>query len=103
LRIRDGYPASRISDPTTAPKERGKNFFYPTKYHKIVNNFIFEHKKFFKSQNTKPKFVIKLSKIWVWDPDSEKPYSEIRIKKAPDPRIQGQKGIGSHIRIRNTG
>ncbi len=33
------------------------------------------------------KFVIRLSKIWVWDPGS---------------RIQGQNGTGSRIRIRNT-
>ncbi len=37
-------------------------------------------------------FIIKLSKIWVWD--LEKPYSRSRVKKAPDPP-------GS--RIRNTG
>jgi hypothetical protein len=36
------------------------------------------------------RIVIKLSKIWVWDPgsgiqDPEKPYSGSRVKKAPDP------------------
>ncbi len=48
------------------------------------------------------KIVIKLSKIWFWDPgSSEKTYSGSRIldpgpevKKAPDP--------GSRIQIRNT-
>ncbi len=45
-------PESRIPDPTTAPKERGKNIF-PTNFGshknlKIVNNLIFEQvKKFF--------------------------------------------------------
>jgi hypothetical protein len=47
------------------------------------------------------KFVIKLSKIWVWDPgsmirDPEKTYSGSRI------RARGQKVTGSRIRIRNT-
>jgi hypothetical protein len=46
-----------ISDPTTAPKEEGENFFSPTifcyhKYHKIENNFIFEQVKQFFSQKT---------------------------------------------------
>jgi hypothetical protein len=41
------------------------------------------------------KIVTKLSKIWVWDPGSGKTYSESRI--------QGSKGTGSRIRIRNTG
>ncbi len=43
------------------------------------------------------KIVIKLSKIWVWDPGSE-----IREKPTPDPGSRGQKGTGSRIRIRNT-
>ncbi len=39
--------------------------------------------------------VTKQSKIWVWDPEK---------KPIPDPgsRVQGQKGTGSRIRIRNT-
>jgi hypothetical protein len=52
------------------------------KYERIVNNFSFEQvKKFYFCQNTKnyrtfypKKFVIRLSKIWVWDPGS-------RVKK----------------------
>ncbi len=41
------------------------------------------------------KIVIKLSKIWDWDPWSGKPI--------PDPRSRGQKGNWSQRRIRNTG
>jgi hypothetical protein len=36
------------------------------------------------------KILIKLSKIWVWDPRSR-----IRNKPIPDPGIRGQKGPGS--------
>jgi hypothetical protein len=53
--------------------------------------------------------VINLSKIWVWDPGSviqdpgvrnpEKTYSG----SDPGSRLQGQKGTGSRVRIRNTG
>ncbi len=45
------------------------------------------------------KIVIKLSKIWVWNPRSG-----IRKKPIPDPwsLYRGQKGTGSRIRIRNT-
>jgi len=43
------------------------------------------------------KFIIKLSKIWVWDPGAG-----IRKKPIPDPGSRGQKGTGSRIRIRNT-
>jgi hypothetical protein len=50
LLIRDVYPGIRIPDPTTAPKEEGRNFFVlpffiANKYHKIVNNFISEQAK----------------------------------------------------------
>jgi hypothetical protein len=44
------------------------------------------------------KIVTKLSKVWVWDPESG-----IRKKPIPDPGSRGQKGNGSRIRIRNTG
>jgi hypothetical protein len=44
------------------------------------------------------KMVVKLSKIWVWDPGSE-----IRKKPIPDPGSRGQKGTGFQIRISNTG
>jgi hypothetical protein len=36
-------PGSRIPDLTTAPKEEGEKIRH--KYHKIVNNFIFEQVK----------------------------------------------------------
>jgi hypothetical protein len=113
----------RIPDPKTATKERGgKNFvvitFEPEKktiranLQRIVELFT-------------PKIVIKLSKIWVWDPGSEirdqryeirNPGSGIRDPRSGiwdrDPgsgteirknlfRIPGQKGTGS--RIHNTG
>jgi hypothetical protein len=83
-------------------KRRGGNFFCPSifcslKYHKIVNNFIFEQvKKILLTQTLiiivlfNQKSVIKLSKIWVWDPGSGKNLLRIpdhgsRVKKAPDP------------------
>jgi hypothetical protein len=46
------------------------------------------------------KFVIKLSKIWVWDPGSGKPYPESRAIKAPDPesRVKKAKDPGSRVR-----
>ncbi len=81
----DFYP-SRIQQQEQ--KKSGK-FFCPTifcshKYHKSVNNFIFEQVKqsFFYSYTVPfpQKFVIKLSKIWIGDPGS---------------RIQGLKGTGS--------
>jgi hypothetical protein len=82
LRIRDDIPdadfypsripdpGSRILDLTTAPKEEGEKIFCSHKYHKIVNNFIFEQvKKKFWSQNTRNYSIFtqifdnKLSKI----------------------------------------
>jgi hypothetical protein len=91
------YPSRPIPDTgsNNSTKRGGKIFFCPTifcshKYHKIVNNFIFEQaKKIDLAKALKvlvlfaQKFVTKLSKLWVWDP--EKTYSEPRIKKAPDP------------------
>ncbi len=95
----DFYP-SRISDPKSRiqqqhEKRRGKNYFYPTifcshKYHKIVNNFIFEQaKKIVFAKTLKitvvftQKYVIKLSKIWVWDPGPE--IRDPEKKPIPDP------------------
>jgi hypothetical protein len=87
----------RIPDQTTAPKEESQKFclsylFCSLKYHKIINNLIFEQvKKFFKAKHKHQKIVIKLLKIWVWDPgyeirDPEKPYpgSGILYQKVPD-------------------
>ncbi len=94
-------PESR--NPKTAPNEKGESFFCPTilcshKYHKIVNNFLLNRLRNFLAKTLRiivlftQKVVIKLSKIWVWDQRSGKNLS----------RIQGQKGTGSRIRIRNT-
>jgi hypothetical protein len=54
------HPGSRIPDPQPQQhkKRRGKFFVCPTifishKYHKILNNFLFEQVKNFFSQNTK--------------------------------------------------
>jgi hypothetical protein len=61
------------------------SIFCSHKYHKIVSKFIFEqvNKVFFS-----PKLVIKLSRVWVWDPRPGKTYSGSWIKKAlaPDPQ-----------------
>ncbi len=74
LQIRDVYPGSRIPDPRTATKERGKKICYHTffcshKFHKIENYFIFEmlKKKIWPSFQRiiklfTQKFVTKLSK-----------------------------------------
>jgi hypothetical protein len=134
LRIRDVYPRSlnlifsipdpgyRSPHPTTAPNEEGEIFspiiFCSHKSDKIVNNFIFEQvKKFFLAKTLRiivlftQKFLIKLSKIWVWD---QGPRSRIwnpgknlfrtlgPRSRDPGSSIQGQKGTGSRIRIRNT-
>ncbi len=122
-RIRDVYPGSRIlifthpgsrisdlgsriPDPKTATKERGENnllsylFLKPqisqkwnlfcvwianlANFQRIIELFM-------------QKIVIKLSKIWCWDPGSE-----IRKNPIQDPGSRGLKGTGSRIRIRNT-
>ncbi len=89
------HPGSRIRipDSTTSPKEEGK-IFCGHKYHKIVNNFIFEEiEKIFLAKTLRiiilssEKFVNSYKKYEVWDPGS---------------RTQGKKGTGSRIRIRNT-
>jgi hypothetical protein len=86
----DFYP-SRITDSRTAPKEEGEKLFGYTifcshKKHKIVNNF--EQVKNIVLTKTlriivlfTQKFVIKLSKIWVWarDPGSKR-------HRIPDPQ-----------------
>ncbi len=71
-----------IPDATTATKEEGEKIFLFAiflihKYHNIVNNFFRKGKK-------NQKFVIKLTKIWVWYTGN-----------------LGQKSTGFRIRIRN--
>jgi hypothetical protein len=75
----------------------------------IVNNFIFEQvKKVFLAKTLiimyffTQTFVIKLSKIRVWDPGFGIRAPGSRKKPIPESRIQGQKDTGSRIRIRNT-
>jgi hypothetical protein len=91
-------PGSRIPDPKTATKERGEkkivvlpvSYFVATKITKLkiyINLELAKKKIWANSQRiielSTQKIVVKLSKIWVWDPGS-----------------RGQKGTGS--RIRNT-
>jgi hypothetical protein len=99
---------SRIPDPKTATKERGekkldvKPFYVATKFIKIVNYFSFEvlKKKIWANfqriiELFTKKIVIKLFKIWSWDPgseirDPEKTHSGSRIQgskmhRIPDP------------------
>ncbi len=108
LRIRHAYPGSRIPlfiHPGSRiqqqhQKSRGKTFlsylFCSHKYHKFLKFYCWIGKENFCSRNTRvigstctQKFVIKLSKygFGIRDPRSG---------------IQGQKGTGSRIRIRNT-
>jgi hypothetical protein len=107
LRIRDVYPGPRIlifthpgSRIQKQQQKRGVKkiviLFCSHKFHKIEYYFIFEMlwKKFgpvFKEFYPK-KFHYALKYI-VWDPGSGKSY----------PGSRGPKGIGSRIRIRNTG
>jgi hypothetical protein len=106
----DFYPSripdlgSLIPDPKTATKKRGEKnelsyIFCSHKFHKIKNYFIFEmlKKKIWDNfqriiELFTQKIVIKLSKIWVWDPRSG-----IGKKSIPGPGSRGQKGTGSRI------
>ncbi len=103
---------SQIPDSTTAPKEERKFFlsyyFCSHKYHKIVNNFTFEQvEKIYFPKTLRiialytQKFVIMLSKIWVWDQGSRirDPGSRILFLEKPK---NGQKGTGSWITARIT-
>jgi hypothetical protein len=100
-------PGSRIPDPKTVTKERGKKnllsyFFCSRKFHKIEYYVIFKmlKKKIWANfqrivEVFTQKFFNMLSNIWVWDPgseirDSEKTYSGSRIQgskrhRIPDP------------------
>jgi hypothetical protein len=118
LRIRGVYPGSsflpipdpgsRIPDPKTAMKDTGEKNFVVIPFFEVINftklnYFIFEilKKKIWANfqriiELFTQKFVTKLSKIWVWDPESkirdpEKTYSRSRIQGSkrhwiPDPQ-----------------
>ncbi len=119
LRIRDVYPGSRIlifthpgSRIQKQQQKRGVKKFF------LLSYLVFELPKkkiwaYFQRilELFMQKIVIKLSKIWFWDPGSEirDPRSGIRDPgsgKNPfqisDPGSRGKKGNGSRIRIRNT-
>jgi hypothetical protein len=87
-------------------KGEGKNFFCPTKNHKIVYNFIFEHKKFIKSQNTKQCKIFFLSYqkygFGIRDPENPIPDPESRAIKAPDPESRVKKAKDPWSRVRKT-
>jgi hypothetical protein len=97
LRVRYVYPdpdlyPSRIPDSTTVPKEEEEKHLCPTifcshKYHKTVNNFIFEQVEKISCQNPKiystfspKKMSLSYQKygVGIRDPES-------RVKKAPGP------------------
>jgi hypothetical protein len=87
----DTYFIKNQCSNNSAKRGGGKNCLCPTtfcshKYHKIVNNLFFEQvKKIFLAKTLRilglftQKFVIKLSKIWVWDPGS------VNLSRIPDP------------------
>jgi hypothetical protein len=96
------HPGSRIQKQQ---QKRGvkkiccPTFFCSHKFHKIENYINFELVKTKIWANLQritelstQKIVIKLSKIWVWDPRSG-----IREKLIQDPGSRGQKGTGSRI------
>ncbi len=102
-----GYPISDFRYKNSNKKEKGEKnkfvvlpFFCSHKYHRIKNYFIFDQvkKKLWANLQTiielfTPKNVIKLSKIWVWDPGFRITLFRISgVKKALDPGF----------RIRNT-
>jgi hypothetical protein len=100
----DFYP-SRIPDPKTATKERGKKisshpFIVALNFTKLKNYFIFEmmKKKIWANfqriiELFTQKIDTKLSKIWVWDPGSRKnlfriPNPGSKRHRIPDPDPQ---------------
>ncbi len=110
------HPGSRIADlRSRIQKQQQKRevkkisrhtFLCSHRFHKIVNYFSFEvlKKNFWANfqrimELFTKKMVKKLLKIWSWDPGSEIRDPE---KTYSGSRIQGQKGTGSRIRIRNT-
>jgi hypothetical protein len=108
----DFYP-SRIPDPKTVTKERGKKivvipYICSHKFHKIGSHFICKMLKkkklvqFSKNYRTfTRKIVTKLSKIWVWDPGfgiRNKPIPDPGVKKALDPGSGSATLVGPRIR-----
>jgi hypothetical protein len=84
------HPGSRFPDPKTATKERGEKILVVKTFYKIANYFSFGvlKKKIWANfqriiELFTQKIVIKLSKIWVWDPRSG-----IRKKPIPDPGVK---------------
>jgi hypothetical protein len=108
-RSRISDPGSRIPDPKTATKERGEKnccltFFVATKNKKskivlILNWCIKYLGQFTKKYRTfyPKKIVIKLSKIWVWDPGSgiQDPGSGKNLFWILDPGSRVQKGTAT--------
>ncbi len=96
------------SGSNNCTKRRGEKSFCPTifcshKYHKIVNNFIFEQVKNIFCQNTKKTFVIKLSNNGFGIRDPEKPFPGSSVKKAPDPGSGSATLGGGTCAVRNYG
>jgi hypothetical protein len=108
----DFYPSripdlrSRIPDPKTATKERGKffchTFYWSHKFHKLF--FFMLKRKMWSNFQTiielfPQKIVTKLSKIWVWDPGSEigirDPGSGKKLFRIPDPGVKKATDPGS--------
>ncbi len=104
---------SRISDLKTATKERGEKKFVVVPFLEVKKitklkiililnwwrkNFGPVYKELKELSNQK--IVIRLSKVWVWDPGSEIRDPE---KTYSGSWSRGQKGTWSRIRIRNTG
>ncbi len=93
-------------------KKNRSTFFCSPKNHKIENDINFELMKKKVCANLQrikelctQKFVINLSKIWVWDSRSgiRYPISKFLDPEKTYPESRGQKGIGSRISdLRNT-
>jgi hypothetical protein len=83
------FYSSRITDPTPTPNHRKRE---GTKISSTIFCSHNEQKEIFVAKTLRivvlfTKFVINLSKIWVWDPRSGKSLFRIldpRLKKAPD-------------------
>ncbi len=98
ISVADSGCFSRIRDQQQH-QNLNRTIFCSHKYYKIVNNFIFEQvKEILFSQNTKNystrRIASRIKNIILG--------SGIRKKTYPGSQIQGQKGTGSRIRIRDT-